>query len=198
MSWFSDEHKNIYSQAFGALYDDVKNGTSSLMDTTGKLLSTGYEKIKETVNNIDDNNNTPCPTVDECVASDECEMTEIDMTEDTTDEYLLELEKMYPDVLIKLNKTYTNIIKIWIVENNNKLKQVRGKIESYPYINKIIHKWFIYEKRDEKINRGYKWYPTDEMYTAYRESSSRLNPMDNIVFRYGQQGYRPYYYHPLF
>ena len=204
MSWFSDEHKRLYSQALGALYEDVKTGTSALVDTTGKLVSTGYEKIKEGVVYLDKkyntapdqpNNTNKNKRVDETVndsANESVNESEIDMSEDT-DEYILNVGKVYPDILIKLSKRHTNIIRIFIIEANGTHRPVKGKIESYPYISQLIHQWFVYESRNERS----KWYPTDNLYTEYRKSSNRLSSMDDILFRYNYDGYKPFPYHPL-
>lgn len=186
MSWFSDEHKNLYSQALSALYDDVKIISTNAIDTSGKLMHTGYEKIKETVNYIDKKYHQDSSDDNDNSESD----NEIDITDDT-DDYILEVGKMFPDILIKLGKN--RISKIWIIENDGTLKPVRGKIDSYEYISVLIHRWFVYTSNDN----NYGWYPTDDLYTVYRESSSRLNNMDEIVFKYGYNGYKPYHYNPL-
>jgi hypothetical protein len=196
MSWFSDEHKKIYSQALGALYEDVKSCTNAVVDGTGKLISTSYEKIRDGVIYLDKKYNTEDleETSNNQVKNINDSDIDIDISEDT-DDYIVEMGKMFPDILIKLNKNHTYIAKIWVIENNGTLKPVRGKIESYQYINKLIHKWFAYETKN---SRGYKWYPTNELYTAYRNSSNRLTPIDDIIFRYTEQGYKPFHYHPLF
>lgn len=205
MSWFSDEHKKIYSQAWGALYEDVKSGSSVLMNNTTKILSTGYEKIKEGVTYLDKkyntNDHTPSgnpSSVNNLNKHSENNMddSEVDISEDT-DDYLVEIGKMTPDILIKLHKTHSNIIRIWIIEKDGTHKPVKGKIDSYPYISTLIHRWFVYENRslDNKI---VKWYPTDDLHTEYRNLSNRLSPMDDIIFRYTQSGYKPFPYHPLF
>jgi len=207
MSWFSDEHKKLYTQALGALYEDVKSGANAIVDGTGKLITSGYGKIRDGVVYLDKKYNTEytdkkCNSedIDKNVVVDskkiinENETSEIDISEDT-DDYLLEIGKTCPDVLVKLNRDYNHIVKVWVIEKDGTFKPVRGKIESYQYISKLIYKWFIYESRN---NLGCKWYPSDELYTAYRNSSNRLNSMDDIVFRYTQQGYKPFHYHPLF
>ena len=204
MSWFSDEHQMLYSKALGALYEDVKSASSSLMDTTGKVLSSGYEKIREGADYLDrryykvppenDNNGDNERIGNPYYEYSTEEPSEIDLSDDT-DNYLVEMGKTYPDILVKLNKNNSSINRIWVIDEEGNKKQVRGKIASYEYVNKIIHQWFEYVKRDE---RGHKWYPTNELYTAYRNSSDRMNSMDNVIFRYGQSGYKPYHYHPLF
>ena len=153
MSWFSDEHKKLYSQALGALYEDVKSGSGILIDTSSKLLSTGYEKIKESVTYLDkkyntsdlsDDNNVSDNMNDENInRTDEQSMSEFDMSEDT-DEYLITVGRNYPDILIKLHKKLTHIIRIWIIDKDGTHKPVRGKIESYSYISEIIHKSYSY------------------------------------------------------
>ena len=65
MSWISKEHKILYSKAIDALCNDLKSGSSSLIDETGKVLSAGYDKVKNGINYINkqirdnngDNNN---------------------------------------------------------------------------------------------------------------------------------------------
>ena len=207
MSWFSDEHKTLYSKALGALYDDVKDGASVLIDTTGKLVSTGYKRVREGADYLDrryhdvppgnknnDNNGDDGRPENPYYEYSTEEPSEIDLSDDT-DNYLVEMGKTYPDILVNINRNHSSIIRIWVIDEEGNKKQVRGKIASYSYVNKIIHRWFEYAKRDE---RGHKWYPTNELYTAYRNSSARMNSMDNVVFRYGQSGYKPYHYHPLF
>ncbi len=199
MSWFSDEHKKLYTQALGALYEDVKSGASALVDGSGKLIINGYGKIRDGVVYLDKKYNSEDTNKKVTIDSPkknttENDTSEIDISEDI-DDYLIEIGNTCPDVLVRLNKDHNHIMKIWVIEDNGILKPVRGKIESYQYISKLIHKWFIYESRN---NLGCKWYPSEDLYTAYRNSSSRLNPMDDIVFRYTQQGYKPFHYHPLF
>ncbi len=203
MSWFPDEHKKLYLKALGTLYEDVKDGTSVLIDTTGKVLSSGYEKIREgadyldrryykvpPANKYEEKESTENPYYEYSTE----EPSEIDLSDDT-DNYLVEMGKTYPDILVKLNKNNSSINRIWVIDEEGNKKQIRGKIASYEYVNNIIHRWFEYVKRDE---RGHKWYPTNELYTAYRNSSAMMNSMDNVIFRYGQSGYKPYHYHPLF
>ena len=193
--WFSDDHKNLYSRALGALYDDVKNASSSLMDTTSKVLVSGYEKIKTTADYLDKryhddgSNNTNSNNTNFKSDYSTEEPSDIDNSEDTED-YIIEMGKIYPDILIKLNKNHFNINKIWVLSERRRIL-VRGKIASYPYVNNIIHEWFEYKTINE---RGHKWYPTNELYTAYRESSRRLAFIDNILFRYSLGGYKPHHW----
>lgn len=206
MSWFSEERKKLYSKALGALYEDVKTASSSLLDTTGKVIVTGYEKIKEGADYLDrryhdvpdypeshnNNNHHPNNYYDE--QPDISETDDIDGSDDT-DDYLVEMGTIYPDILIRLNRNHYNISKIWVLDNDGNRTRIRGKIASYAYVDNIIHRWFEYENKNE---RGHKWYPTNELYTVHRKSSTRLNPIDNVIFRYGKEGYKPYHYHPLF
>ena len=204
MSWFSDEHKKIYSKALGALYEDVKSVSSSLIDKTGKVIVVGYNKIKESADYLDKRyHEVDQSEMDESDVSepnepsepiDPSEPSEIDQSEET-DESLVEMGKIYPDILVKLHRNHNNIIRIWIIDTNGDKKKITGKISSYPYVDQIIHKWFEYINKN---SRGFKWYPKNELYTAYRDSSHLLNPMDNIIFRYELYGYKPYHYHPLF
>ena len=47
MNWIPIKHKDLYYKAAGALYEDAKTLSSSLLDTTGKVISNGYEIVKE-------------------------------------------------------------------------------------------------------------------------------------------------------
>ena len=47
MNWISKKKRDIYSTAFQAICEDVKSASSTVISTTGDLLSTGYEKVKE-------------------------------------------------------------------------------------------------------------------------------------------------------
>ncbi len=219
MSWFSEDHKKLYFKALGALYDDVKTVSSSLMDTTGKVLVSGYEKIKTTADYLDkryhnvetemdnplnpltnplnpltSNQNTPNPYINFSYDYSTEEPSDMDNSDETSEinDYIVEMGKISPDVLIKLNKNHSNINKMWVLNDGERIL-VRGKIASYPYVNTIIHEWFEYKSTDE---RGSKWYPTDELYTTYRNSSRKLVPINNILFKYGREGYKPQQYHP--
>jgi len=192
MSWFSDDHKNLYSKALSALYDDVKTASNSLIDTTGNVLILGYNKIKTTADYLD----KKYSEINDDEETDNTEETsDIDNTEET-DEYISNMNRAYSDILIKLNKNHSNINKIWIIDGNGDKTQVKGKIESYPCVSIIIHQWFEYKSRDK---RGFKWYPTLDLYTAYRESSRKLEQIHYILFRYShnQRTYKPQKYHPL-
>ncbi len=229
MSWISKEHKKLYSNAFSALYEDVKTASGSLMDTTGKLLTTGYEKVKETAEYVDKkiHNNDSNENIDSDNIEGDNDDTDVFGESDDTDDYLVQMGKIYPDVLIKLNRKNNNLSKIWVIDNEGNKKRITGKIASYDYINTIIHRWFRYEKKLDSnsidgnsidgnksndnnsnatnatnatngTNATYKWYPTEELYTAYRQTTPRmLNPIDNILFRYTRDDYQPHYYHPL-
>ena len=210
MSWISKEHQSLYSKAFTAFYDDVKTASNSLIDKTGKILSTGYDKVKEGADYVDkkwhkddssdDNsshrkNNKPDKTNNPVYYSVEDSDAEIDNSDDT-DDYLVQMGEIFPDILIKLNSKNNNLCRIWIIDGEGNRKRVNGKIASYDYINKIIHKWFTYEKIKE--SDLYKWYPTEELYTAYRDSTPRkLNPLNIIIFRYERTGYKPHPYHQV-
>ena len=62
MNWISKEHKIIYSKTLDALCIDLSNGTNTIVEGTGNLLSVGYDKIKDGItyigNKISDNNNS--------------------------------------------------------------------------------------------------------------------------------------------
>lgn len=187
MSWISKEHKILYSNAFNALVKDVKAASTSLLNTTGEILTNGYEKIKEseyignyykTDKNSDNKNN------DEEENKDQDEQIEN-----------IIIDEKYPDVLVEFNRKYNNISKIWIFDNKRNKIRVSGKISSYQYINEIIHKWFIYEKSNKDDDR-YKWYPTEELYTICRGNTRILNPIDNIIFKYQINKYVPHHYVP--
>jgi hypothetical protein len=194
MNWFSDEHKNIYSKAFSALCEDVKHASGSVWENTKTAVSVGYEKIKEGADYIDRKYHDVSEETDDKYNSDE-DTSEYNECTEETDEYIKEIGKVYPDVLVKLHRRNSSVVKIWILDNDGNRKLVRGKIASYEYINNIIHTWFTYENRDKT---KCKWYPTNQLYTEYRSSSNKLNPIDNVLFRYTQDGYKPYHYHPLF
>ena len=54
MSWISKEHKILYSKTLNALYTDLSNGTGNVVEETGKLISTGYGKLKDGISYIGD------------------------------------------------------------------------------------------------------------------------------------------------
>jgi len=202
MSWFSEEHKKIYSQAWSAFYDDLKSASNSIISTTGKYVNTGYEKIVEGANYLDkkyntsspDNNNNNEHNDHEHNISNISEISDINLSNIDDYDTMDHIDMIYPDVLIKLHKTLRNITKIFVLKDG-KMELLKGKIDSYKYVAKIIRQWFIYERKN---NTNMKWYPKDELYTAYRESSTRLGTMDDILFRYDHVGgYLPYHYHPL-
>lgn len=166
MSWVSDEHKKLYSSALSALYSDVKGITNSIINTTANYVS----------NIIPNDSNSNSNSIN---------ISDVDMSGIEIDENLIEIGKSFPNVLIKLHKNEAHIVKIYIIDDSE-LKPIKGKIDSYPYISKIIHEWFIYENN--------KWYPTEDLYTEYRNLSSKLCPMDKIIFKYQNQEYKPNHY----
>jgi len=200
MSWISKEHKTIYFKAFSALYKDIKTASGSLIDTTGNLLSAGYEKVRDGAEYIDkklhEDDDSFEGVNNPIYESRDDSDYEIDNSDDT-DDCLVQMGKIYPDVLINLNSKHNNLNRIWIIDGAGNHKRIKGKIASYEYVNTIIHNWFRYEKSVDSDR--YKWYPTEDLYTAYRDSTPRkLNPINKIIFRYDKSGYQPYPYHPLF
>ena len=161
MSWLSSKisktHRDIYSKAFNALYEDAKSASSSLLETTGTLLSTGYEKVKDGVVYLDKKYHDPDSDLNtnDMNTSDISDLNTSDISDyDTSDSDiyyekepvdLMEQHTIYPDILVKLNKKHRNLSKIWILEDSNTKTLVKGPIAGYPYVNTIIHKWFEYD-----------------------------------------------------
>lgn len=184
MSWISENHKKIYSQAFSMLCEDVKTTSSNLVNGGQKLITTGYNKIKKYYN-------------------DDSEDNELD-NDNSTDDALLEMGDFYPDILVSVNKG-KYISKICVIDDTGHKRPVKGKILSYKYIDDIIHKWFNYKEEES----GYRWVPSEELGIAYQNngyreshendnlSSKTPKLLDTILFRYGRNGYEPQKYHPL-
>lgn len=223
MNWFSDEHREIYSRAFTALKKDVTTVGNSLVSTTNYYLTDGYNRVKNKIrdyqvtgepnNSFGDDPNVSNPyynsrgdnqnnknddvTIGEVNWIGKKQTDEKDQEEsisDETDDSVVRMGQIYPDVLVELHKELKHIKRLYVVDEYSNKRLVKGKISSYDYINRIVHGWFSYENRDKK----YKWYPTEKLYTSYRQSSPRiLTPLDNVMFRYGEDGYKPYRYHPL-
>lgn len=210
MSWWSSKisksHRDIYSKAFNAIYEDAKSVSSDLLETTGTLLSSGYEKVKDGVTYLDkkyheDNDN---PLMSGKTPEPKSDMSDINSSDTSDSDICYEnvpVSKsgsditIQPDVLVKLNKKNRYLSKIWIMDDPYHKTLVKGPIAGYPYVNTIIHRWFEYEN----CNGKWKWYPRNELYTKYRESTPRqLNPIDMVLFRYTGSGYLPCPYHPLF
>lgn len=183
MSWISDEHKRLYSQAFSAFCKDAKTTSLSVIDKTKTIVISGYEIAKK----ILEDPHTP----DTCDDHEDFDNNSVD--DNFVNDKIAEMGDFYPDVLISLHREKHYLCKIYVIDDNGHKLPIKGKISSYKYIQDIIDKWFIYQK----IESGYKWMPTEQLYTSYRESSSMLRPIDNILFRYGRNEYHPQRYHPL-
>lgn len=201
MDWIPIKHKDLYYKAAGALYEDAKTLSASLLDTTGKVISNGYEIVKENVNYIDkkwhesDESESKNPLLSD---SDNYESEDYESDTyliDETDESLVSMGRVYPDILIELYPEKKYLSKIYVMDNEGNKNRITGKISSYDYIDKIINQWFVY---DNDKTKKYHWYPKEELYTAFREySGGKLYPMDNVIFQYYNGRYEPHYYHPL-
>jgi len=184
MNWISDEHKRLYSQAFSALYQDVKTSSLSIINKSKTLINDGYETAKKYYYDMSD---------DDYDSNNDNSINDISNNDNFIDDKLVEMGDFYPDVLVILHREKHYLCKIYVIDDKGHKIPIKGKIHSYKYIHNIIDKWFIYQK----FEAGYKWLPTEELYTAYRGSSSMLSPIDNILFRYGRNEYYPQRYHPL-
>lgn len=202
MSWIPDEHKRLYSQAFSALYQDVKATSSSIINKSKELAVNGYETIKKYYHddpNGYDDWNCDSDSADPNVYDDSWNYVNTNLDNNSADDNsnfnikIAEMGDFYPDVLVILHREKHYLCKIYVIDDKGHKISIKGRISSYRYIHNIINKWFIYQK----FESGYKWLPTEELYTAYRESSSMLSPIDNILFRYGRNEYYPQRYHPL-
>jgi hypothetical protein len=227
MSWIPAKHRKLYTAAATALYIDLKTVTKNIVTKTSDIISTGYEKIKDNYNTFGDSS----PPLDKKINSDMNIASDMNIDSDSicsSEEFSInsvlgedfisrtDFNEFYndgPEVLIKINRKRKNITKIWIIENGVKT-QIKGKISSYPYINNIIHNWFVYENKirsrsnsqEDKINSQdktedktledkWRWYPTLELYTKYRESSNGvLKQIDMILFKQFNGTYLPFSY----
>lgn len=218
MNWIPDEHKNLYSRSLSALYTDLSKGVSNITTEGGKLVVAGYGKLKEGVNyisnHLDDTRNNITEDTD---SSDNIDIIDTDSSyERDTDSY--HRDDSYRDssndyhtdckddsyrenshhasgrerVIIQLSKKDNRIKKIHILDCNDNVIPITGKISSHKHINSIIHTWFNYEKKEN--SEIWRWYPKIELYTSYRKSGDRLAPMEFIVFKEKDGIYHPYPY----
>jgi len=212
MSWIPDKHRKLYTAAASAMYIDLKTATKNIVEKTSDLIATGYEKIKDKYNN----NNVSTNNINSDNLSDD--NIDIDISENISNEYNDDPIVIFTnnqirsrpdsDVLIKINKKHKNITKIWSIDSNGIKTQIKGKISSYEHINNIIHEWFVYENKiqsdseEDKIRTSsnsreyktsWKWYPTLELYTKYRElSNGVLQQIDMILFKQRNGKYLPF------
>jgi len=175
MSWISEEHKKLYSLAANAFYQDMKTTSVNVFSETTSLLTKGYQKVRSYYQEDSNSDND----------DDQINNNGNDLESDNDSDSDGNHDGNYPNVLITLDKNKHYIRKIYIIKNGQK-EIVSGKISSHKFINDIIHKWFRYE-----LENNSKWYPTEELYTSYRESSKVLNPIDNILFKYRKGIYYP-------
>ena len=201
MNWITNEHKRLYRKAASAIYQDIKTGGSSLMDTTGNIISIGSEKIKDGIEYIDqtlkdkssEEGSSGEGSGEEGSGEDGSDEEGSIEEGSSTDEYILSMEKDYPNVLVKLDKKHKYIKKIFIIDLEGNKKLVKGKISSYEYVDKIIHQWFIYQEKEPQT--VCKWYPTTELYTEYRNSTPTLIfPIHEILFEFKNNIYAPHQY----
>lgn len=176
MSWFSDKNKKLYSDALNALYNDSKTLSVAALNKTKSVIFSSYDKVKETVEYLDKKYHED-PNVVDPINND----LSFDQSNQDTDEYVIVMESVKPDILIKLKP---HISKIWIIVDGIKTS-VSGKITSYPYINTIINQWFEYDTQTNK------WIPTTSMLTEYRKHSDRLKSLDFVLFKHDGERYIP-------
>ena len=116
MSWISEDHKKIYKNALNAIYQDVSNLSSNLINYSGKTINSGYEKVKETVEYLDKrtfSNDSPIKNNNGSIM-------------------------IFPDVLIKLDEDY-KIYKVFLIINNEQ-KDISGNYTTYYFVNDYLIK----------------------------------------------------------
>ena len=181
MSWIPESNKNIYKQAFNALCTDASEVGKKLYNTTSNLVISGYNTVKDKIDELDKEYNLS-DSSDEEDSSNESE------------EYLD--SNNLDDILIRLDVEKNYIKKVYRV-SNGEIKCIKGKLSSYVDTNQIISKWFVYEKKDGR----WKWYPTPNLYTTFRNNSDKLYsrdsirilfPMNEICFKNIKGEYIPY------
>ena len=141
MNWISKEHKIIYSKTLDALCIDLSNGTNTIVEGTGNLLSVGYDKIKDGItyignkisdNNSDDNdinsNNTNTDNTDNQMNPYyDFDSESSDNIDSNLDDSMYNIrdnnhnnsndDHNSPDTLIQLSKNDNRIKKKWLLNN---------------------------------------------------------------------------------
>ena len=200
MGWISDIHKKIYFDAFSAICDDVKDAASSVTSSAVSVISKAPENVKSYTdylvtnyypnsffnnqNNSDENEEkTDEENEDQKIKNDD-----IFSNEESTDDDLYIYQK--DSLLFKLNTDKKYVSKIWIIDQNNIKTPLSGKLHMFPRVKNIIHRWFRYNRSEDK--KRYRWYPKETLYTELRNSTiimkqntaknNRLYDLKYVVF----------------
>jgi hypothetical protein len=197
MSWLSLKNKQIYNDAFNALYEDTKTVGQFLINKTSEVAKQGYKKIEQGVTYLDkrySKNNSTENYSNKNHSNNQDNISQSNLTElellsdDTIHNNVCDNFCDSDGVIIDLSsKMY--IKRIYIIKDGEKIR-VNGKIASYANVDNIIRSWFEYEE----INGSWRWIPSDKLMTAYRDSTSQLVKMKSIIFKWSlnTSSYTPY------